>query len=74
MLQQLVNQVQNKVNQLDYIAMFSTFLGVLNYQENLKQTSNDELMEEIKNQTHEYLEKIIEQNNEIITLLKEGKK
>lgn len=63
-----------EINQLDYVAIFSTFLSVLNYQENLKQTSNDDLLQELKYQTHDYLEKIIEQNNEIITLLKEGKK
>lgn len=36
---------------------------------NLKQTSNDELMVELHNQNSYYFEKIIEQNNKIIKLL-----
>ena len=36
-------------NDIDYLALFGTFLGVLNYMENIKQTSNDELLEELKN-------------------------
>lgn len=60
-------------NDIDYLALFGTFLGVLNYMENIKQTSNDELLEELKKQNVLYLETIIKQNNEIIKLLKEGK-
>ncbi|WPH56263.1 hypothetical protein [Clostridium phage XP41-N3] len=60
-------------NDIDYLALFGTFLGVLNYMENIKQTSNDELLEELKKQDVLYLETIIKQNNEIIKLLKEGK-
>lgn len=60
-------------NDIDYLALFGTFLGVLNYMENIKQTSNDELLEELKKQDVLYLETIIKQNNEIIELLKEGK-
>lgn len=41
--------------------------------ENIKQTSNDELLEELKKQNVLFLETIIKQNNEIIELLKEGK-
>jgi hypothetical protein len=60
-------------NDIDYLALFGTFLGVLNYMENIKQTSNDELLEELKKQNVLFLETIIKQNNEIIKLLKEGK-
>ena len=60
-------------NDIDYLALLGTFLGVLNYMENIKQTSNDELLEELKKQDVLYLETIIKQNNEIIELLKEGK-
>lgn len=55
---------------LSALTLFSTFLGVLNYSENLKQTTNDDLMEELKLQSKEYLEQIIEQNNEILKLLR----
>jgi hypothetical protein len=66
-------KVNNQLRDLDALALFSGFLGVLNYTENLKQTSNDELMEELKQETNLKLNTIIEQNNEIIRLLKEGK-
>ena len=65
--------MNNQLRDLDALALFSGFLGVLNYTENLKQTSNDELMEELKQETNLKLNTIIEQNNEIIRILKEGK-
>lgn len=65
--------MNNQLRDLDALALFSGFLGVLNYTENLKQTSNDELMEELKQETNSKLNTIIKQNNEIIRLLKEGK-
>ncbi|UIS73976.1 hypothetical protein [Clostridium phage vB_CpeP_PMQ04] len=65
--------MNNQLRDLDALALFSGFLGVLNYTENLKQTSNDELLEELKKQNVLFLETIIKQNNEIIKLLKEGK-
>lgn len=58
-------------NDIDYLALLGTFLGVLNYTENIKQTSNDELLDALKRQEDLYLETIIKQNNEIIKLLKE---
>lgn len=58
-------------NDIDYLALLGTFLGVLNYTENIKQTSNDELLDALKRQEDLYLETIIKQNNKIIRLLKE---
>lgn len=58
-------------NDIDYLALLGTFLGVLNYTQNIKQTSNDELLDALKRQEDLYLETIIKQNNEIIRLLKE---
>lgn len=55
---------------LSYLTLFSTFLGVMNYSENLRQTSNDDLMEELKKQAKGYMEKIMEQNEEILNLLR----
>ncbi len=39
----------------------------------IKDYKNTDLMQELQKQDKEYLEKIIEQNNEIIKLLKGGK-
>lgn len=64
---------------LDILSVISFFIAVLNYQENLKQTSNNELLNElqkqddlINNQIIDKLNNIELQNKEIITLLKKG--
>lgn len=61
--------MNNQIRDLDALALFSSFLGVLNYTENLKQTSNDDLLTELKFQNQDYLQIIIDQNNYIIKLL-----
>jgi hypothetical protein len=63
--------MNNQIKDLDALALFSTFLGVLNYTENLKQTSNDDLMTELKYQNKDFLQTIINQNEEILKSLKE---
>ena len=57
---------QNGFKELDRLALFGTFLGCLNYSENLKQTSNDELMEELKAHLSKDIDNSIEQNQLII--------
>lgn len=59
------------------LTILGTLLGILNYQENLKQTSNDDLLEELKHQDDELFttvirqnELIIRQNREIIRMLR----
>lgn len=47
------------------------FLQVFDVILNISQVSNDVLLKELQKQDKEYLEKIIEQNEEIIKLLKE---
>lgn len=64
--------MQSNDKNLDNLALFSTFMGVMNYIENLKQSSNDDIMDGLHDQTENYLKKIIKQNDEIIKLLKEG--
>ena len=46
------------------------FLQVFDVILNISQVSNDVLLKELQKQDKEYLEKIIEQNEEIIKLLK----
>ena len=68
---------QQELNQIDLLTIFSTILGVMNYIENQKQVTNDDLMQELKLQNREYFQLLINQNNKIIELLnsiKEGKK
>lgn len=55
------------------ISDYNLLLGLLQVYDlflNLNQVSNDTILKELQNQNKIYLEKIIEQNNEIIKLLK----
>lgn len=54
---------------LDILSIFQTGLSVLNYQENIKQSTNDDIMRALDNQDKNYLKFIIEQNEKIIKLL-----
>ena len=60
---------QQELNQIDLLSIFSTILGVMNYIENQKQATNDDLMQELKLQDREYFQLLINQNNQIIELL-----
>ena len=63
------------------LSLIADILQIANYQLNIEQTSNDQLMQELSKQdkmlneqTNIYLKKIIEQNQEILNLLKKGDK
>lgn len=61
----------NNFNSMNALNVFELYLGLQNYVLNLKQTTNDDLLKELKMQDKIYLTKIMEQNEEIIRLLKE---
>lgn len=67
-----MNNENKQFDLLDILSIFQTGLSVINYQENIKQASNDDIMRALDNQDRNYLKTIIEQNNEIINLLKKG--
>ncbi len=52
----------------------SLFLQVLSLEILFKDFNNTDLMQELQNQDKKYLEKIIEQNNQILTLLRKEDK
>ena len=56
-------------NNLDFSSFFLQLYSVVLL---LKDFNNTDLMQELQRQDSEYLGKIIEQNNEIIKLLKKG--
>lgn len=62
-------KMQNDI--LTKLSLIADILQVSNYQLNVTQVSNDDLMKTLNNQNQDYLELIIEQNKEIIKLLKE---
>lgn len=54
---------------IDMLTMFDTFLQVADFQMNVQQSSNDDIMWELQHQNKAYLEKIIENQNEIMSIL-----
>lgn len=60
-------KINNDPNEFD---IFIGFMQIYSLILNLNQTSNDTIMHELQKQNKEYLERIIQQNEEIIELLK----
>lgn len=54
---------------LDLLNVLSMILQVESYEQNLKQTSNDDLLNELQKQDQKYLDKILDNQNKIINLL-----
>lgn len=54
---------------IDMLTMFDTFLQVADFQMNVQQSSNDDIMWELQHQNKAYLEKIIANQEEILRKL-----
>lgn len=63
----------NNLDFLDILTLFSVMLQVVGYKNDISQSSNDDLMRELQTQDREYLDKIIENQNEILSILSEMK-
>ena len=61
----------NNLNILDVLAIVSVILQIKGYQNDMSQSSNDDLMRELQKQDRTYLEKIIEKQEEILQRLAE---
>ena len=59
----------NNLDFLDMLTILSVILQIMGYQNDMSQSSNDDLMREIKIQDKAYLEKIIENQNKILEKL-----
>ena len=64
-------QNNNNLTVIDIISILSLMLQIQGYQNDLSQSSNDDLMRELQKQDREYLEKIIENQNRILEKLAE---
>lgn len=53
----------------DLLALFSIGLQISVFEQNQKQASTDDLMKELQKQDREYFEKIIENQNRILSIL-----
>lgn len=51
---------QNQMNIFERLAILANVLQLANYEQNVAQTSNDDLMKELQKQNREYLEEIKE--------------
>ena len=72
-LDELENSMTNNQNGnysfLDMLNVFSVILQMIGYDQDQKQTSNDDLLRALQRQDREYLEKIISNQNQILDIL-----
>lgn len=60
---------RNELSALDLLNMFGVFLQTMNYQSDLSQASNADIAKHLQEQDRKYLDKIIENQNKIISML-----
>ena len=56
----------NNLDFLDMLTILSVMFQIMGYQNDMSQSSNDDLMKELQRQDKAYLEKIIENENKIL--------
>lgn len=59
----------NNLDFLDMLTILSVMLQIMGYQNDMSQSSNDDLMSELQRQDKAYLENIIENENKILSIL-----
>ena len=64
-----MNNSGNNLDFLDVLTILSVILQIMGYQNDMSQSSNDDLMNELQRQDKAYLEKIIENQNKILEKL-----
>jgi hypothetical protein len=57
---------------LDTLTMISFAMQIINFQENQQQSNNDDIMRELQKQDKAYLQKILENQNKILSILSEN--
>ena len=64
-----MNNSGNNLDFLDILTILSVALQMMGYQNDMSQSSNDDLMKELQRQDKAYLENIIENENKILSIL-----
>ena len=64
-----MNSSGNNLDFLDVLTILSVALQIMGYQNDMSQSSNDDLMRELQRQDKAYLDKIIENQNKILEKL-----
>lgn len=62
----------NEFSALDLLNLFGVFLQAMNYQSDLSQASNADIAKYLQEQDRKYLDKIIENQNRIISMLEDS--
>lgn len=65
----MTNNQNGNYSFLDMLNVFSVILQMIGYDQDQKQTSNDDLIRALQRQDREYLEKIISNQNQILEIL-----
>ena len=63
------NSNGNNLDLLDVLTILSVVLQIMGYQNDISQSSNDDLMRELQRQNKAYLDKILETQKEILEKL-----
>ena len=63
------NSNGNNIDFLDLLTILSLVLQIMGYQNDISQSSNDDLMRELQRQNKAYLDKILETQKEILEKL-----
>lgn len=64
--------MDRNLSTLDMLNLFGIFLQVMNYQSDLSQASNADIMAELQVQDEKYFKEIIENQKKIIRMLEES--
>ena len=64
-----MNNSGNNLDFLDMLTILSVALQIMGYQNDMSQSSNDDLMRELQRQDKAYIEKIIDNQNKILEKL-----
>ena len=64
-----MNSNGNNLDFLDLLTILSLVLQIMGYQNDISQSSNDDLMRELQRQNKAYLDKILETQKEILEKL-----
>lgn len=64
--------MDRNLSTLDMLSLFGVFLQALNYQSDLSQASNADIMKELQQQDERYLKEIIENQKKIMRMLEES--
>ena len=62
----------NNMTAIDLLNLFGVFLQALNYQSDLSQESNADIAKHLQEQDSKYLERILDNQNKILSMLEES--